>query len=153
MLYTSLGRLASWFIKFVINVRVAFSHSFYLKQASFYIVLRVSIIGPIILDVYFSHVSCTVSRDVASEASNSWLDTLQSKDVPMLVCLTYADKFYAEQMGNDSEHPEESKIKQALQRQLQVIKYSFALLLTGVWSVWILACQHEVSSCLVTGIS
>ncbi len=56
----------------------------------------------------------------------------------MLVCLTYADKFYAEQMGNNSEHPEESKIKQALQRQLQVIKYSFALLLTGVWSVWIL---------------
>ena len=52
--------------------------------------------------------------------SKKWLHTLQSKGVPMLLCLTHADKFYAEHMSSDGCHPEESVIRRKVDSKLKV---------------------------------
>ncbi len=65
-------------------------------------------------------------RKVHTESSKKWLDRLQVEKVPVLVCLTFADKLYAEHM-NDGEHlTDESKypdnifIRRKLQTELAV---------------------------------
>ncbi len=45
---------------------------------------------------------------------------LEDKSVPVLVCLTYADKLYAEHMGKDGSHPDVSSIKQRVTEECSV---------------------------------
>ena len=40
--------------------------------------------------------------------------------VPVLVCLTFADKLYAEHMSDDGKHPEKEAMKFQLQQELMV---------------------------------
>ena len=40
--------------------------------------------------------------------------------MPVLVCLTFADKFYAEHMSEDGQHPEKETTKCRLEDQLTV---------------------------------
>ena len=53
-------------------------------------------------------------------SGKKWLDRLQVEKVPVLVCLTYADKLYAEHMTEDGEHPDKRFMKQELTTQLSV---------------------------------
>ncbi len=40
--------------------------------------------------------------------------------VPVLVCLTFADKFYAEHMTEDGEHPGKEAMRRQIEQQLSV---------------------------------
>ena len=63
-------------------------------------------------------------RSVNTKDSKKWLHTLQSKGVPMLLCLTHADKFYAEHMSSDGcLHPKESMIRSEVKQKLKVSLY------------------------------
>ena len=65
-------------------------------------------------------------RKVHTESSKKWLDRLQVEKVPVLVCLTFADKLYAEHMKDakyltdESKYPGKISTKQKLQAELAV---------------------------------
>ena len=64
--------------------------------------------------VYFPH------RKAHTQSAKKWLEMLEDKSVPVLVCLTYADKLYAEHMGKDGSHPEVSHIQQRVAEECSV---------------------------------
>ena len=45
---------------------------------------------------------------------------LEDKSVPVLVCLTYADKLYAEHIGDDGSYPEQRFIQQRIAEEHSV---------------------------------
>ena len=45
---------------------------------------------------------------------------LEDKAVPVLVCLTYADKLYAEHMGEDGSHPDPRDVSQEITKETEV---------------------------------
>ena len=49
-----------------------------------------------------------------------WLELLEDKSVPVLVCLTYADKLYAEYMSTDGSYPDPTIIKQEIAKECSV---------------------------------
>ena len=59
-------------------------------------------------------------RRVGSQYAKQWLDRLQREKVPVLVCLTFADKFYAEYMSEDGQHLTKAEMEFRLQYQLIV---------------------------------
>ena len=67
-----------------------------------------------------------IYRKVHTESSKKWLDRLQVEKVPVLVCLTFADKLYAEQMKDgehltdESKYPDKISTKHKLQAELAV---------------------------------
>ncbi len=61
-----------------------------------------------------------VFRKAHTESAKKWLELLEDKSVPVLVCLTYADKLYAECMDKDGSHPEPLKIKQKITEETHV---------------------------------
>ena len=75
-------------------------------------------------------------RKVHTESSKKWLDRLQVEKVPVLVCLTFADKLYAEHMKDgehltdESKYPDKIFIRHKLQAELAV-SYKTARLHVG----------------------
>jgi GTP-binding protein EngB required for normal cell division len=63
---------------------------------------------------------CYTSRKAHTESSKKWLEMLEDKSVPVLVCLTYADKLYAECMGKDGSHPNPQDIKYKIAEEADV---------------------------------
>ena len=63
-------------------------------------------------------------RKAHTLSCKKWLDRLQAEKIPFLVCLTYADKLYAEHMstGSDQEvvYPEKQEMLRVLDKQLHV---------------------------------
>ena len=59
-------------------------------------------------------------RKAHTESAKKWLELLEEKSVPVLVCLTYTDKLYAECMGRDGSHPEPLKIKRRIAEEKDV---------------------------------
>ncbi len=59
-------------------------------------------------------------RKVHTQSAKKWLERLQEEKVPVLVCLTFADKFYAEHMTEDGKHPGKEYMQQQLKEQLSV---------------------------------
>ncbi len=59
-------------------------------------------------------------RKVHTESSKKWLERLQEEKVPVLVCLTFADKLYAEHMTGEGNHPDKGFMKKRLKEQLEV---------------------------------
>ena len=55
---------------------------------------------------------CNHCRKAHTESAKKWLEILQEKSVPVLVCLTFADKLYAEHMSEDGQHPDLRQVKQ-----------------------------------------
>ncbi len=55
-----------------------------------------------------------------TQSAKKWLERLQEEKVPVLVCLTFADKFYAEHMTEDGKHPGKEYMQQQLKEQLSV---------------------------------
>ena len=78
-------------------------------------------------------------------SGKKWLDRLQVEKVPVLVCLTYADKLYAEHMTEDGQHPDKRFMKQELKTQLSVSSpldkltndypVSMSLIVAYLWAV------------------
>lgn len=55
-----------------------------------------------------------------TESAKKWLELLREKSVPFLVCLTHADKLYAENMHEDGSHPEPAIIKEEIRKEKEV---------------------------------
>ena len=62
-------------------------------------------------------------RKVHTESARKWLEKLQESSVPTLVCLTFADKLYAEHMTNKGDHPPKDYIVDELKAELSVSTY------------------------------
>ena len=60
------------------------------------------------------------TRKAHTESAKKWLEILEDKSVPVLVCLTYADKLYAECMGKDGSHPKPQDIKHKIAEETDV---------------------------------
>ena len=58
-----------------------------------------------------------------SQPSSGYIDRLQREKVPVLVCLTFADKFYAEYMSEDGQYPAKAEMEFRLHDQLTVSGY------------------------------
>jgi len=63
---------------------------------------------------------CYCCRKVHTESAKKWLERLQVENVPVLVCLTFADKLYAELMTEDGQHPLKESVRYELAEQLSV---------------------------------
>ena len=61
-----------------------------------------------------------LNRRVHTESAMIWLELLQEKSVPTLVCLTFADKLYAGYMHKDGTHPPAEDVKEKIERELMV---------------------------------
>ena len=61
-----------------------------------------------------------VYRKVHTESCKKWLERLQVEQVPILVCLTFADKLYAEHMSNEGKDPDKIFMKHEVDHQLKV---------------------------------
>ena len=61
-----------------------------------------------------------VCRKAHTESAKKWLEVLEDKSVPVLVCLTYGDKLYAECMGKDGSHPDPQEIKLKIAEETDV---------------------------------
>ena len=59
-------------------------------------------------------------RRIHTLSAKKWLERLQVEKVPFLVCLTYADKLYAEYMTRDGQHPNKMFMANELESQLSV---------------------------------
>ena len=75
-----------------------------------------SLIKHILRGYLFIH--CMLCRKVHTQSAKKWLERLQVEKVPVLVCLTFADKLYAEHMSDDGQHPEKEAMKFKLQQEL-----------------------------------
>ena len=60
-------------------------------------------------------------RRAHTESTKEWLSILEKEDVPVLICLTFADKLFAELMGENGDYDVE-KVKLRVQKQLETIK-------------------------------
>ena len=68
---------------------------------------------------------CFVYRRIHSKSFEDWLSILDKENVPVLICLTFADKLFAELMG-ENENYDIEKIKLEMEQQLNVcIPYLF----------------------------
>ena len=62
----------------------------------------------------------TCFRKAHTKATQEWLYRLAQENVYVLVCLTYADKLYAELMSKDGKHPNPDSAKLELRKQKEV---------------------------------
>ena len=60
-----------------------------------------------------------VGRRAYTESTKQWLSILEKENVPVLICLTFADKLFAELMGEDGDCDNE-KIKTGIEEHLNV---------------------------------
>ena len=70
-----------------------------------------------------NNIICTIivySQETHTQSAKQWLEMLEDKSVPVLICLTYADKLYAELMGKDGSHPDVSHIQQRVSEECSV---------------------------------
>ena len=68
---------------------------------------------------------CFAYRRIHSKLFEDWLSILDKENVPVLICLTFADKLFAELMGED-ENCDVEKIKLEMEQLLIVcIPYLF----------------------------
>ena len=58
-------------------------------------------------------------RRAHTESTKEWLSILERENVPVLMCLTFADKLFAELMGENGDCDIE-KVKLGVEKQLSV---------------------------------
>ena len=61
-----------------------------------------------------------VLRRAHTESTKEWLNILAKENVPVLICLSFADKLYAELMGGGETGRDVYDIKDEIQAQLKV---------------------------------
>ena len=72
--------------------------------------------------MHTSHMTLCIfnCRKVHTQSAKKWLERLQKEEVPVLVCLTFGDKLYAEHMTKKREHPDKDHMKRLVKEQLSV---------------------------------
>lgn len=60
-------------------------------------------------------------RKIHTDPAKKWLSELEAEDVPLKVCLTHADRLYAELMETDDNNPDPTEFKkQKINEELDV---------------------------------
>ena len=59
-------------------------------------------------------------RKIHSDPAKQWLKELEAEDVPVRVCLTHADRLYAELMGTEGNPDPTGSKKQKIGLELEV---------------------------------
>ena len=71
--------------------------------------------------MHTSHMTVYINcRKVHTQSAKKWLERLQKEEVPVIVCLTFGDKLYAEHMTKKREHPDKDHMKRLVKEQLSV---------------------------------
>ena len=72
--------------------------------------------------MHTSHMTLCIfnCRKVHTQSAKKWLERLQKEEVPVIVCLTFGDKLYAEHMTKKREHPDKDHMKMMVKEQLSV---------------------------------
>ena len=66
-------------------------------------------------------------RRARTQSTKQWLSILEKENIPVLICLTFADKLFAEKMKKDGDCNIE-EIKSLVEEELKVcIQFSFFL--------------------------
>lgn len=60
------------------------------------------------------------SRKASSEAAMAWLSIILQTEMPVLICLTFGDKLFAESMPAYHQHPKDEEANAVIQQQLRV---------------------------------
>jgi hypothetical protein len=60
-------------------------------------------------------------RRAHTKSTKQWLSILDKENVPVLICLTFADKLFAELMGENGDCDAE-EVKAGVEKQLNVCK-------------------------------
>ena len=81
----------------------------------------------ILLYLYFdfllyccSYIIIILYRKVHTQSAKKWLERLHKEKVPVLVCLTFGDKLYAEHMTKSGEHPSVEHMSRVIKSQTTV---------------------------------
>ena len=61
-----------------------------------------------------------VHRKAHAQSAKQWLERIQKENVPVLVCLTFGDRLYAEHMTKKGEHPSKTFMTKVIKDQLSV---------------------------------
>lgn len=59
-------------------------------------------------------------RKAHSDAAMRWLSMILQTEMPVLVCLTFGDKLFAEVMPDYHQHPKDEEASAVIQEQLRV---------------------------------
>ena len=59
-------------------------------------------------------------RKVHTQSAKKWLERLHKEKIPVLVCLTFGDKLYAEHMTTSGEHPSVEHMSRVIKSQTTV---------------------------------
>ena len=62
----------------------------------------------------------TKCRKIHTQSAKKWLERLSKEKVPILVCLTFGDKLYAEHMTEGGDHPRVSDMAKVIKGQVTV---------------------------------
>ena len=68
-----------------------------------------------------------MDRKAHTQSAKKWLERLQKEHVPVLICLTFGDKLYAEHMTRKGEHPSKNFMTKLIKEQLSVRSYTLTL--------------------------
>ena len=77
-------------------------------------------------------------RKAHTQSTKQWLERLQKERVPVLVCLTFGDRLYAEHMTRKGGHPSKNFMTKVIKEQLSVSLMSVSythLTLPTIYSV------------------
>jgi hypothetical protein len=89
-----------------------------------YTIVLGHVLNIIVLNNYF-HYS---ARRAHTQSTKDWLNILERENVPVLLCLTFADKLFAELMGENGDC-DIGKVKIGLKEQLNVRSVQLVILL------------------------
>ena len=67
-------------------------------------------------------------RKVHTQSAKKWLERLHKEKVPVLVCLTFGDKLYAEHMTTSGEHPSVEHMSREIKSQTTVSQREISLM-------------------------
>lgn len=68
---------------------------------------------------------CTIfGRRISTDQAKEWIKQLETRDVPVIVCLTFADVLYSQFISEDKGNPQPTESKQRkIKRELEVRVY------------------------------
>ena len=72
------------------------------------------------------NVSC--GRKIHTQSAKKWLGRLSKEKVPILVCLTFGDKLYAEYMTEGGGHPRVSDVAKVIKSQVTVSYVTYTVI-------------------------
>ena len=72
------------------------------------------------LFTHHTYITLPLYRKAHSEAAINWLGMILNTELPVLICLTFGDKLFAESMPGYHQHPKDEEANAVIQQELRV---------------------------------